>query len=51
MDHCKEKLFDDEAMMIMYEVGVDAGNFTIITEMRKDNNCQQTRFDKMYIFS
>jgi hypothetical protein len=30
VDHCKEKLFDDEAMMIMYEVGVDAGNFTII---------------------
>ena len=30
VDHCKEQIFDDEAMMIMYEVGVDAGNFTII---------------------
>ena len=30
VDHCKEKIFVDEAMMIMYEVGVDAGNFTII---------------------
>ena len=30
VDHCKEKAFEDEAMMIMYEVGVDAGNFSII---------------------
>ena len=50
VEQCKEKEFKDDSMRIMYEVGVDAGNFDTyyltlrITERSyKDYTCPSTR--------